>query len=600
MRILGISAFYHDSAAALIEDGRIVAAAQEERFTRKKHDASFPVNAIKYCLDQRKKSPDVVVFYEKPLLKFERILRTFFDVAPHGFKAFVSAIPDWTQRKLWTPLIIENELKKLGYDAEGKICFIPHHQSHAASAFFPSPYESASVMTVDGVGEWSTVSLGYGNKNELKILKELKYPHSLGLLYSAFTYFCGFRVNSGEYKLMGLAPYGSPIYKDQILEHIVQLHEDGSFELNMDYFGFLKGDRMTSRAFDRLFYGSPRKPESEITQRECDLASSIQFVTEKVVQKMAEHLFSLTENRNLCMAGGVALNCVSNAQLLENSLFDNIWVQPASGDAGGALGAAFSYWFQYLEEDRNSDGEHDLMQGASLGPEFDDTEIESMLVSEGIPFTKPESIQKEIAEAVSTGNVVGVFQGRCEFGPRALGNRSILADARDLGMQKKLNLKIKYRESFRPFAPIVLEEKASDYFEIQQSSPYMLFTTKVRNRKCVQETRGIQDQLQQCRSDIPAVTHVDYSARLQTVNKEEHAGLHRILCEFEKLTGCAVMINTSFNVRGEPPVCSPVNALNCFLRTDMDFLSLGPFWIDKKQLNSDKWNLVSKGAMGLD
>ncbi|MBN2069363.1 MAG: carbamoyltransferase [Opitutales bacterium] len=587
MNVIGISAFYHDSAAVLLRDGCIVAAVQEERFTRLKHDASFPFNALKYCLSCLDGDLDAVVFYEKPLLKFERVLRNAFSVAPLGFRAFTAAIPEWTQQKLWIPFIIEKTFAQLGLNVRGKIFFTTHHESHAASAFFASPFQRAAVLTLDGVGEWTTTSLGYGEGSSLHLLKELKYPDSLGLLYSAFTYYCGFRVNSGEYKLMGLAPYGSPKYKELILEELVDLKDDGSFALNMDYFAYCRGQRMTSSRFHRLFGAPPRRPESELTEKQCDLAKSVQEVLELIVLKMAKTLKQLTGEDALCMAGGVALNCVSNARLLRDGPFSTIWVQPASGDAGGALGAALAF---YYSSSPRSYCSKDLMQGSALGPAYSDEEIESVLNEMGVSYQKMDteaSLYAELSQALSQEKVVGCFQGRAEFGPRALGNRSILGDARSPKMQKTLNLKIKYRESFRPFAPIVLAEHASDYFDLQQPSPYMLFTATLRSERRipVPDAASMMETLGQVRSDIPAVTHVDYSARVQTVHREIHPELHRLLTAFYEITGVPVLINTSFNVRGEPPVCSPRDAVLCFLQTEMDCLALGSFWIEKTNIS---------------
>lgn len=585
MRILGISAYYHDSAAALVEDGLIVAAAQEERFTRVKHDASFPQNAIAYCIKQAGGAPDAVVYYEKPLLKFERILSTAFRVAPAGFNAFAAAMPSWLRQKLWIPMQIEDALRRLGVDARGKIRFASHHQAHAASAFFPSPYERAAFLTLDGVGEWATTTYGRGEGNRLEFLREIAFPDSVGLLYSAFTYYCGFRVNSGEYKLMGLAPYGEPRYVDTILRELVDLREDGSFRLNLDYFGYLRGERMTNARFDRLFCGPPRKPEEPITRRECDLARSIQSVTEEIVLRMARTAHRDTGEQNLCLAGGVALNCVANGRLLRDGPFKSIWVQPAAGDAGGALGAALAYHFLGYGAERPSPGGKDAMRGAFLGPECADEEVAAALAERGLTgqrYSKGEWLQA-VARHLADGAVVGFVHGRAEFGPRALGHRSILADARAPAMQRALNLKIKKRESFRPFAPIVLAERVSDYFDFSGESPYMLFTAPLRaeRRKTPPPIDDLLGQVNAQRSDLPAITHVDYSARIQTVDRERNPTLHALLTEFDRITGCPVLVNTSFNVRGEPPVCYPREAIDGFLDTEMDVLAIGGYLVEK-------------------
>ena len=588
MRILGLSAHYHDSAAALLEDGRIVAAAQEERFTRIKHDAAFPTHAVTWCLAQAGGPPDAVVYYEKPLQKFERILRTSFAVAPHGFRAFAAAIPDWVQRKLWIPLEIEDALKAAGHDVTGKIFFASHHEAHAASAFFPSPFPRAAVLTLDGVGEWSTATLGHGDRTQLELLHELRFPHSLGLLYSAFTHYCGFRVNSGEYKLMGLAPYGEPRYRDLILQRLLELRDDGSFRLRLEYFGYLHGERMTNARFDALFGGPRRQPAEEITPRHCDLARSIQVVTEEIVLRIARHLHRLTGEENLCLAGGVALNCVANGRLLREGPFKRLWVQPAAGDAGGALGAALAYHYAQPGAVRTADGIHDAMGGAFLGPEYPEAEIAAAFAERGLPAERlPDStaVARRIAERVAAGAVVGVVQGRAEFGPRALGARSILGDARSPRMQRVLNLKIKFRESFRPFAPVVLAERAAEFFEIAAPSPYMLLTVPVRGARTSHAAAAMAARLREIRSAIPAVTHVDGSARVQTVDATENPFLHAVLREFTALTGCPVLINTSFNVRGEPPVCHPREAIDDFLHTGMDALALGPYFVEKSAVD---------------
>jgi carbamoyltransferase len=590
MNILGISAFYHDSAAALVRDGRIVAAAQEERFTRKKHDSGFPQNAVRYCLAEggvESGQLDAVAFYDKPITKFHRILETYASVAPKGLASFMMAIPLWMRQKLWIPLDIEIALQKAGLDQRVEMFFPEHHESHAASAFFPSPFQRAAILTVDGVGEWATSALAHGVDNRVSILGELRFPHSLGLLYSAFTYFTGFKVNSGEYKLMGLAPYGQPRYADAIRTHLIDLKEDGSFRLNMDYFGYLDGLTMTNDRFADLFGGPARKSESEITQREMDLASSIQTVTEEILLRMARHLRRTTGERNLCMAGGVALNCVANGRLLREGIFDDIWIQPAAGDAGGALGAALMVWHQVQGQPRVADGKRDSMQGAYLGPVFDDDTIEEFLSAKGYPARKLSDSEwaPVLAEIMAGENVIGLLQGRMEFGPRALGGRSIVGDARSSKMQSIMNLKIKYRESFRPFAPTCLEERVSDYFELDRPSPYMLLVAQVKKERCkgLEESRdlAIRERINQVRSDIPAITHVDYSARVQSVSRETNRRYHDLIKAFEDRTGYGVIINTSFNVRGEPIVCTPEDAYRCFMRTEMDYLVLGSFLLSK-------------------
>ena len=591
MNILGISAFYHDSAAALIVDGKIVAAAQEERFTRKKHDHNFPVNAVRYCLAEAGIGPnnklDAIAFYDKPISKFVRILETYMNVAPKGLHSFMMAIPLWLRQKLWIPLEIEVAMAECGVKERTPIFFPEHHESHAASAFFPSPYRSAAIMTLDGVGEWATTTMGVGHDNDLKILKEIRFPHSLGLLYSAFTYFTGFRVNSGEYKLMGLAPYGEPTYVDRIYKNILDLREDGSFRLNMKYFGYLDGLTMTNDKFAELFDGPARSPESEISKREMDIARSIQVVTEEIVLRMARHLHKETGEQYLCLAGGVALNCVANGRLLREGPFKDIWIQPAAGDAGGALGAALAIWHQYYDKPRQADDKHDAMRGSYLGPEFSDEEIGAFIEAKGY---KARRLSKEewaptIAKVMAEENVVGLLQGRMEFGPRALGGRSIIGDARSSKMQSIMNLKIKYRESFRPFAPACLEEKVSDFFELDRPSPYMLLVAPVRKERCkkVDKSKGLREWINQVRSDIPAITHIDYSARVQTVNKETGGRYYDLIKAFEDLTGYGIIINTSFNVRGEPIVCTPEDAYRCFMRTEMDYLVLGSYLLSKKE-----------------
>jgi carbamoyltransferase len=592
MYILGISAYYHDSAACLVRDGRVVAAAQEERFTRRKHDHRYPARAVEFCLGHARITPeelDYVAFYDKPLLKFERLLETYIDYAPRGLRSFLMAMPLWLREKLW---IREQVAKEAGF--EGRVLFTEHHESHAASAFFPSPFESAAVLTMDGVGEWATSSYGYGKGNELHLLKELHFPHSLGLLYSAFTYYTGFRVNSGEYKVMGLAPYGEPRYVRTILDELVDLREDGSLRLNMKYFDFAAGLRMTNGEFDRLFGGRPREPESEVTQREMDLARSVQEVTEEAMLRMARHAHRETGEKNLCLAGGVALNCVGNGRILREGPFENVWVQPAAGDAGGSRGAALSVWHQYLGNERRAEevcrGGADGMRGSYLGPEFGAGEIEEFLRTSGARYRRVPAgeLAETAARLLAEEKVVGWFQGRMEFGPRALGARSILGDPRSPRMQSQMNLKIKFRESFRPFAPSVLRERVSDYFELDCDSPYMLLVAPVRERlrrALSAEEEGLFgiEKLNVPRSSIPAVTHVDYSARVQTVRAEENPLYHELLAAFERLTGCAVLVNTSFNVRGEPIVCTPAEAYACFMRTEMDCLVLGEFVLLKSE-----------------
>jgi len=585
MKILGISCFYHDSAACLIIDGKIMAAAQEERFTRKKHDASFPKKAIKYCLKEanlKTEDLDLVAFYDKPFLKFERILETYFKYAPKGFASFIKALPAWLKEKLWIPQIIE---KELGY--KGKIVFSQHHQSHAVSAFYPSPFKEAAFLTVDGVGEWATTSFGIGRGNKLEIDSEIHFPDSLGLLYSAFTYYTGFKVNSGEYKIMGLAPYGEVKYKDLIYQHLIKVKEDGSFKLNMDYFNYHVGLTMTSKKFDKLFGGPPRQPESELTQREMDLTRSVQEVIEEVIIKIARHIKKKTGQKYLCLAGGVALNCVANGKLLREGIFEDIWIQPASGDAGGALGAALFAWYQYLDQDRQA-RQPDSQSGSYLGPSFNDQEIEDFLRKNNLPYQKLEDYQlyNRVTDLMLEEKVIGWFQGRMEYGPRALGNRSIIGDARSEKMQKKMNLKIKFRESFRPFAPSVMEDKVGEFFEIDRPSPYMLLVADVREDKrrwMTEEEKklwGIK-KLNVVRSKIPAITHIDYSARLQTVSRQANPRYYSLIERFYEKTGCPVIVNTSFNVRGEPIVCTPKEAYTCFMRTEMDCLVLGNYLLIK-------------------
>ncbi len=577
--ILGISAFYHDSAAALLVDGQVAAAAQEERFTRKKHDAGFPARAVEYCLAETGIDAgdlDYVVFYDKPLLKFERLLETYLAIAPSGFRSFVAALPGWLHEKLHLPREIR---KGLGGKYKRRCVFAEHHQSHAASAFFPSPFEEAAVLTLDGVGEWATASFGTGRGNRIELSHELRFPHSLGLLYSAFTYFCGFRVNSGEYKLMGLAPFGEPKYADLIREKLIDVKPDGSFRMDMAYFGYCQGLRMTSRKFDRLFGGPRRRPESPITQREMDLAASVQQVTEEIMLRSAEHLHRQTGLNRLCLAGGVALNCVGNGRILREGPFDEIWIQPAAGDAGGALGAALFLWHQLLGNERIVSA-NDSQRGSLLGPSFSSQQVRDFLDAQGAAYRKAQNedeLCRSVAELLAAEKVVGWVQGRMEFGPRALGSRSILGDARSRVMQKVMNLKIKFRESFRPFAPVVLHDRASDYFDLPagQESPYMLLVAPVaESRRIAADDPGATglDRLHSIRSTIPAVTHVDCSARVQTVDPQRHDRLHALMKAFEAQTGCPVLVNTSFNVRGEPIVCTPEDAYRCFMATNMDVL----------------------------
>ena len=586
MHILGISAFYHDSAACLLTDGKIVAAAQEERFTRKKGDATFPRHAVEYCLRSAGitvKDLAYVGFYDKPLLKFERILETYLGVAPKGFRSFLKAGPLWIKEKLF----MDRQLHEaLGYD--GDILYAEHHESHAASAFFPSPFKEAAILTMDGVGEWATASLGRGQGNDLELIKELHWPDSLGLLYSAFTYHTGFKVNSGEYKVMGLAPYGEPKYVDLIYRELIDLKEDGSFTLNQKYFNYLSGLTMTNGAFDRIFGGPPREPETKLTQREMDLARSIQVVCEEVMLRMARFVHRETGSENLCLAGGVALNCVGNGRILREGPFKRLWIQPAAGDAGGALGVAQLIWHRHCNQPREVTPGKDSMQGAYLGPEFSPEEIETFLKSQGAVYRRSgrEELRRRMAEQIAAGKVIGWFDGRMEFGPRALGSRSILGDPRSPKMQAQMNIKIKFREGFRPFAPSVLRERVSDYFEMDVDSPYMLLVAPVRKERQIPMTEEQQrlwgiDKLNLPRSDLPAITHIDYSARIQTVAKDTNPNYYALIEEFERLTGCAVVINTSFNVRGEPIVCTPADAYRCFMRTHIDHLVLGPFLVNK-------------------
>lgn len=590
--ILGISCFYHDSAAALIKDGEIIAAAQEERFTRKKHDFNFPEKAIKYCLEEAKietKDLSFVAFYDKPLLKFERILLTYISYAPFGFKSFFKAIPLWLKERLWMSHLISEKL-----NFNGKILFTEHHESHAAASFYPSPFKEAAILTMDGVGEWTTASFGVGKDNDFDLLYEIKFPHSLGLLYSAFTYYTGFKVNSAEYKVMGLAPYGEPKYVDLILKELIDLKEDGSFRLNMKYFNYCAGLTMTNKRFDRLFGGPPRKRETKITQREMDLARSVQVITEEVMLRVARHVHKVTGQKNLCLAGGVALNCVGNGKVLREGPFEKIWIQPAAGDAGSAVGAALRVWHKYLGNRREADNIKDKQKGSYLGPIYSDSYIEEYFKKNNIPYDKVsrEELLRRTASLIASEKIIGWFQGRMEFGPRALGARSIIGDARSSEMQSRMNLKIKFRESFRPFAPTVLAEKSRDYFKIDSESPYMLLVANVQdsilNKKTGKEPQGF-DRLKIVRSKVPAITHVDYSARLQTVSSDsKNKAYYDLLNEFYRQTGCPVIINTSFNVRGEPIVCMPEDAYGCFMRTDMDYLAIGSFILDKKVQPKEK------------
>ena len=611
MRILGISAFYHDSAAALIVDGEIAAAAQEERFSRKKHDARYPSHAIEYCLAEGKitlDQVDFVAFYDKPFLKFERLLETYLAFAPRGFESFRMAIPIWLREKLFLKGFLQGELKKHGpgFDWEKRLVFSEHHLSHAASAFFPSPFASAAVLTLDGVGEWATSSVALGHDNELKVIKEIHFPHSIGLLYSAFTYYTGFKVNSGEYKLMGLAPYGEPRYAGVILEHLIDLKADGSFRLNLDYFNYCVGLTMTNRKFDALFGQPPRTPEQLLTPFHMDLAASIQRVTEEILLRMTRALAKETGERNLCLAGGVALNCVANGKVLRDRSFENIWIQPAAGDAGGAVGAALCAYHLYRRQPRRPHPGLDGMRGSYLGPEFSQGDIEKRLLAVSAKFSVHDDagIIAQTADALAAQKAVGWFQGRMEFGPRALGARSIIGDPRSPTMQKTLNLKVKYRESFRPFAPAVLREDVSDWFELDYDSPYMLLVADVkagRRRVMTDEEKklfGIE-KLNVPRSEIPAVTHIDYSARVQTVHRETNPRFHALLGAFKQKTGCPVLVNTSFNVRGEPIVCTPEDAFRCFMGSEIETLVIGNCVLQKEQQNPSL-KLDYKNAFELD
>lgn len=598
MYILGISAFYHDSAACLVKDGEILSAAQEERFTRKKHDHNFPQKAIEYCLNDAGITAgqlDLVAFYDKPFLKFERLLETYLAYAPVGIKSFIKAMPLWIKEKLWMKEMIKD---KLGYS--GKVIFPEHHESHAASAFYPSPYNKAAILTMDGVGEWTTTSYGVGDGNDIQLFADIKFPHSLGLLYSAITFYTGFKVNSGEYKVMGLAPYGEPKYKQIIYDHLIDVKDDGSFRLNMEYFNYCQGLTMTNEKFNNLFGGFPRKPETNLTQKEMDLARSLQEVTEEIVLKLGYHVYKETGLKNLCLAGGVALNCVANGRLLREGPFENIWIQPAAGDAGGALGAALIGWYKYHSKLRTADGKTDIQKGSYLGPKFSEDEINAFIQSFNLSAKRYDDNEliETVANLIGSEKVIGWFDGRMEFGPRALGSRTIIGDARSPKMQATMNIKIKFREGFRPFAPSVLYEKVSDYFETEKESPYMLLVADVKKERRIpmkdedQKKWGIE-KLNVVRSDIPAITHVDYSARLQTVHLETNPRYHKLISKLEEKTGCAVIINTSFNVRGEPIVCTPKDAYKCFMRTDMDYLVLGNYILSKEDqkplVNDSDW-----------
>lgn len=610
LRILGISAYYHDSAAALVVDGRVAAAAQEERFTRRKHDPGFPHQAIRACLEVAGIQPidiDQVVFYDKPFLKFERLLETYLAFAPRGFASFRKALPIWLKEKLFQKSLLIKELDKLdsSVDWQARLLFSEHHLSHAASAFFPSPFERAAVLTMDGVGEWTTTSLAIGQANDLKVIREIHFPHSLGLLYSAFTYYTGFRVNSGEYKVMGLAPYGQPKYAGLIRDNLIDIKDDGSFRLNMAYFDYCTGLTMTNERFDQLFGGPARSPETPLTQREMDLAASVQAITEEVVIKLARGVATETGERNLCLAGGVALNCVANGKLLRENLFDHIWLQPAAGDAGGALGAALVAAHMFCKEPRQADNATDGMRGAYLGPNYGQADIENRLRAAGAVFSThdDDELIDLCAQALAEGKAVGWHQGRMEFGPRALGGRSIIGDPRSPTMQKMLNLKVKYRESFRPFAPSVLREDVAEWFALDVDSPYMLLVADVLEKHRIpmsgeqQQLFGI-DKLNVPRSTIPAVTHVDHSARIQTVHPDTNPRYHALISRFKALTGCPLVVNTSFNVRGEPIVCTPEDAFRCFMGSEIETLAVGNCFLRKgdqspalKQNYEDKFDL---------
>jgi carbamoyltransferase len=603
--ILGISAFYHDSAAAIVRDGEIIGAAQEERFTRKKHDHDFPNNAVKFCLKEAGITIDEVthvVFYDKPFIKFERLLETYLTTAPFGIRSFLKAMPLWLKQKLFMRETIEKEL-----NYKGHILFADHHESHASSAFFPSPFERAAILTLDGVGEWSTLTYGIGNRNKIELHKEIRFPHSLGLLYSAFTYYTGFRVNSGEYKLMGLAPYGEPKYVDIILKNLIDIKDDGSFKLNMKYFDYCAGLTMVNQRFCKLFGRGPRKAEAKIEQFHMDIARSIQIVTEDVIMKIARYVHEQTQEENLCMAGGVALNCVANGKLLKTGPFKRLWIQPASSDSGGALGAALAIWNNYLDKPRTINAPHDMQKASLLGPSFSNEEIETYLKANDIPYEKldDDALFEKAATILAGEKVLGWFQGRMEFGPRALGSRSILGDARSEKMQTTMNVKIKFRESFRPFAPTMLREHISEYFDVDVDSPYMLLVFDVKKEKRFKLTDeqnklvGL-DKLKAKRSALPAITHVDFSARVQTVTERDNPRYYRLIKTFYQKTGCPVIINTSFNVRGEPIVCSPEDAFRCFLRTNMDYLIMGNFVLDRTKQKQDLIQVGDVSAFPLD
>lgn len=601
MRIIGISAFYHDSAAALIKNGQILCAFHEERFTRVKHDSSFPINALSSCLEYENltiEDIDLIVFYEKPFLKFERLIETYLAFAPRGYKSFMQAIPIWLTQKLFQKKNIINSLGSLGdvKKIKDKILFSEHHLSHAASAFYPSPFDESAILTMDGVGEWATTTIGIGTYNSLKIIKEIRFPHSLGLLYSAFTYYLGFKVNSGEYKVMGLAPYGIPKYHDLILSNIIDIKEDGSFKLNIEYFEYCTGLTMTSKKFHKLFGKEPRKPESTITQFDMDIAASVQSVLEYVVILIANYVYTITGSKNLCLAGGVALNCVANSKILNKSPFKNIWIQPASGDAGCSIGAALAAYYLFKQKPRKVNPLLDGMSGTYLGSSFTDDQIMEVLQKTGAVFdvfSDYNKLIKKTAELIAKGNVIGWFQGRAEFGPRSLGNRSILADPRSATMQKNLNLKIKFRESFRPFAPSVLIEDASKWFKLDVASPYMLIIASVKdiiNDSELDKIEGFK-KLEYINSPVPAVTHVDHSARIQTVDKKTNKLFYQLIKKFAKISNCPVLVNTSFNIRGEPIVNTPADAFRCFINTDMDYLVIGHYFLEKKKQNKSKLNL---------
>jgi len=609
--VLGISAYYHDSAASLLRNGEVVAAVQEERFTRKKHDPSFPRKAIEFCLEQAGISldeVDYVAFYDKPFLKFERLLETYVAFAPRGFNSFRMAMPVWLREKLFLKDLLLKQLKSFApdYDWGNRLLFGEHHMSHAASAFFPSPFQEAAVLTIDGVGEWATTSLALGRGNKLEVIKEIHFPHSLGLLYSAFTYYTGFKVNSGEYKVMGLAPYGEPRYAQKIYDHLIDLKSDGTFRLDQTYFNYCTGLTMTSDRFDELFGAKPRKSDEPLTQRHMDLAASVQVVTEEVMLRLTRSIARETGMKNLCLAGGVALNCVANGKILRDGRFENIWIQPAAGDAGGALGAAYSAHYLFKKQSRTVNGQQDAMKGAYLGPSFNQEEIEQRLASIGADFEvlSDEALFKICAQDLAEGKALGWFQGRMEFGPRSLGGRSILGDPRSDTMQKTLNMKVKYRESFRPFAPSVLQEQATDWFDMKGDSPYMLLVSDVIDTKWINvpekesELFGIE-KLNVPRSEIPAVTHVDYSARVQTVHRETNARYHALISAFNDITGCPLVINTSFNVRGEPIVCFPEDAFNCFMGTGIESLAIGNCYL-RKEFQDPKLKLNYKTAFELD